>query len=336
MVFGVLLLLLGATALAYPLWWNHRSSAGGSKLIGGFNKTTTTTTLGSQPAKACVNPPQSTNTETAAGLIEIPALSLTAPVLEGLTDQVLSVAAGHDPTSPWPGGSGESVLESHDVSYFSRIGQLKKGADVVWVDHCSQLTFKVIGHEVVTPGAYLNPPTGDRGLALITCYPTDALFYVPDRFVLLTSLVTRGKASTTPGPVKVVTPNVSVPAPADLVATGLNLAGSGVLVGVLKLTGSPSSAWVQGPASLDLESLALESYIGAEKAIADHNGTWWKDLAAPGLAMPTSVWSNSDDTNVTEDIAGDSVRSVTLSSPNVTFALVATNGKLLIKSISVP
>jgi LPXTG-site transpeptidase (sortase) family protein len=232
-------------------------------------------------------------------------------VLEGLTDQVLSVAAGHDPTSPWPGGSGESVLESHDVSYFSRIGQLKKGDDVVWVDHCSQLTFKVIGHEVVTPGAYLSPPTGDRGLALITCYPTDALFYVPDRFV-------------------------SVPAPADLVATGLNLAGSGVLVGVLKLTGSPSSSWVQGPASLDLESLALESYIGAEKAIADHNDRWWKDLATPGLAMPTSGWSNSDDTNVTEDIAGDSVQSVTLSSPNVTFVIVATNGHLLIKSISVP
>jgi len=152
----------------------------------------------------------------------------------------------------------------------------------------------------------------------------------------LTSLVTLKKATTTPGAVKVVTPNVKVPAPADLVAQGLTLQDSDVLVGVMKLTGSASTDWVQGPASLDLEALALESYIGAEKAIAANNGTWWKDLATPGLAMPTSVWSNGADTNVTEDIVGNSVRSVTLSSQNVTFVLVPKGGELLIQSVSVP
>lgn len=330
MVLGVVLFLFAALAIAYPLWWNNRSTIGGHRLIRQFKTTP------AQPAARCISTPQSAKSQTAAGLIEIPALSLTAPVLQGLTDQVLSVAAGHDPQSPWPGGKGESVLESHDVSYFSQISKLKNGDDVVWVDHCSKLTFKVIGREIVRPGALLEPPPNDRGLALVTCYPTDALFYVPDRFVLLTSLVTLGKATTTPGPVKVVIPHLTVPAPKDLVAQGLTLQDSDVLVGVMKTTGSPSGDWVQGPASLDLEALALESYIGAQKAIADHNGTWWKDLATPGLAMPTSMWSNSADTNVTEDVVGNSVRSVTLSSPNVTFVLVATNGKLLIKSISVP
>jgi LPXTG-site transpeptidase (sortase) family protein len=332
MSLGALLVLVAGLAVAYPLWWTHRSHVGGSHLVQQFKKTQTPT----QVAAKCISPPQSANSQTAAGLVEIPSLSLTAPVLQGLSESVLAVAAGHDPASPWPGGSGESVLESHDVSYFSQIGKLKKGDDVVWVDHCETRTFEVIGSEIVTPGTLLEPPPNDRGLALITCYPTDALFFVPDRFVLLTSLVTLKKATTTPGAVKVVTPNVKVPAPADLVAQGLTLQDSDVLVGVMKLTGSASTDWVQGPASLDLEALALESYIGAEKAIAANNGTWWKDLATPGLAMPTSVWSNGADTNVTEDIVGNSVRSVTLSSQNVTFVLVPKGGELLIQSVSVP
>jgi LPXTG-site transpeptidase (sortase) family protein len=330
MALGVVLLLIAGLAVAYPLWWTHRKDVGGSTLIHQFKS------LPAQPAAKCVSSPETVKAQTAAGLVEIPALSLTAPVLQGLSDSVLAIAAGHDPDSPWPGGRGESIMESHDVSYFSQISKLKNGDHVIWVDHCSELTFKVIGKEVVTPGTLLEAPSNDRGLALVTCYPTDALFFVPDRFVLLTSLVTAAQAKTTPGQVKVVTPEVKVPAPPDLVAQGLTLQDSDVLVGVMKVTGSPSTDWSQGPASLDLEALALESYIGAEKAIGADNGTWWKDLAMPGLAMPSSAWSNGADTNVTEDIVGDSVESVTLSSPNITFVLGVRSGDLLIKSLSVP
>jgi sortase A len=328
MVLGVCLVLVAGFAVAYPLWWNHRSHEVSSQIIKTFNS------IPAQPAHHCVSPAQTKGTTTAAGLVQIPALSMTAPVLQGLSDAALAVAAAHDPESPWPGGVGESILESHDVSFFSRIGNLKVGQDVVWIDHCAESTFKVIGHEIVSPGTMLLPPSNDRGLALITCYPTDALFYVPDRYVLLTALVTQGKAKTTPGPVHVVTPQLKVPAPPDLVAQGLSLSQSDVLVGIMKSTGTPSPAWVQGPASLDLEALALESYIGAEKAIAQGNTTWWKDLAVPGLAMP-AAWSNSLDTNFTEDLSGTTVVSVTLSSANVTFVLVPAHGDLLIKSVKV-
>jgi len=333
MVFGACLVLGGGVAVAYPLWWNHRSQTVSSHLVHNFE--TTTSSIPSQPAQHCVTPAQTKGTTTAAGLVQIPALSMTAPVLQGLSDAALAVAAGHDPESPWPGGIGESIIESHDVSFFSRIGDLRVGQTVVWIDHCAESTFKVIGHEVVSPGTMLVPPSNNRGLALITCYPTDALFYVPDRYVLLTALVTQGKASTTPGPVHVVTPQLKVPAPAALVAQGLSLSQSDVLVGLMKITGTPSPGWVQGPASLDLEALALESYIGAEKAIAQGNATWWKDLTVPGLAMPPA-WSNSLDTNVTEDMTGNTVVSVTLSSANETFVLVPVHGDLLVKSVHVP
>ncbi len=331
MVLGVALVLAGAVAVAYPLWWNHRSQVVSSKIIHNFGSTS----IPSVPAAHCVSPAETKGATTAAGLVKIPALSLTAPVLQGLSDAALAVAAGHDPASTWPGYRGESIVESHDVSFFSRIGDLHVGQTVIWIDHCAESTFKVIGHEVVSPGTMLPPPPNDRGLALITCYPTNALFFVPDRYVLLTALVTQGRASTTPGPVHVVTPQLKVPAPPALVAQGLTLSQSDVLVGLMKITGSASPAWVQGPASLDLEALALESYIGAEKAIAQGNTTWWKDLAEPGLAMPPA-WSNSLDTNVTEDMSGTTVVSITLSSANVTFVAVPVHGDLLIQSIRVP
>jgi sortase (surface protein transpeptidase) len=58
--------------------------------------------------------------------LEIPSLGVRAPVLQGLSDSVLNVAAGHDPASPWPGDVGESIIEAHDVSYFARISALKR------------------------------------------------------------------------------------------------------------------------------------------------------------------------------------------------------------------
>jgi LPXTG-site transpeptidase (sortase) family protein len=329
MALGVLLFIGAAVAVAYPIWWNNRSKEGGKSLIVKFHD------YPAQPATHCTLPSKTAQSSEPAGIVSIPSLSMQAPVLQGLTDPVLNVAAGHDVASPWPGGLGESVLESHDVSYFSNISSLKNGDYVDWLDHCQQLTFKVIGHLVTGPGTMLYPPPSGRGLALITCYPTDVLFFVPTRYVLLTQLVSIAKAKTTPKPVQVVLPHLKVPAPPDLVAQGLNLQQNAILLGTMHLSGSPSPGWRQGPASLDLEALALESYFGAQKAIGSGNQTWWKDLAEPGLAMP-QAWSSSADVYVNEDIAGNNVQSVTLSSQYVSFKLVPVNGDLLIKSITFP
>ncbi len=329
---GALLLLAAAAAVAYPLWWDHRSSTVGGRLVRGFESPVSSGRT-VQAAAACVSSGAGASPGGVTGLVRIPSLSLTAPVLDGLSDAVLAVAAGHDPGSPWPGGEGESVLESHDVSYFSEIDKLRPGDTVVWVLHCRDVTFKVIGHEILQPGDAIYPPAGGKGLALITCYPTNALFYTPDRFVLLTSYVSSTAQRSAPRRPPVVLPDVRVPAPPSLRALGLQLAGSGVLVGYMHVRGTPSPGFLQGSAALDLESLALESYIGAEKAIEAGNVAWWRDLA-PGLRMPARVWSNSLDTNVTETVRGGEVESVTLSSANVTFVLAAVRGELLIKSIA--
>ncbi|MGH9171779.1 MAG: class D sortase [Acidimicrobiales bacterium] len=334
MAIGVLLLLAAGAGIAYPLWWNNRSSNGGKHLVTNFDNTEPGKPV--QVTADCVpSPPKVSDDTVPAGLIKIPVLKLTAPVLNGLTDAVLNVAAGHDPDSPWPGGTGESIIESHDVSYFSQISDLHDGDVVIWEDHCQQYQFKVIGHEVVAPGTLLSAPKGNgEGLALITCYPTTALYDVPTRYVLLTQEVSSVHSKVTPPPVDVVLPDLKVPAPPALVALGLQLDQNSLLLGTMNFAGSPSPAWKQGPASLDFEALALESYFGTEKAIADNQPSWWNDLSVPGLAEP-SQWDTSADVYVTENVKGNTPVSITLSSSYVSMVLVAEHGDLLIQSVTI-
>ena len=340
MMLGVALLLAACAGVAYPLWWDHNSATQGRRLLNeGFSTTTTvkpgSSLTGTHKPVVCTSslPTAQSTSMHLAGIIEVPALQLKAPVLQGLTDPVLNVAVGHDPSSPWPGGPGEAIVEAHDVSYFSGIDSLKKGDSVVWRDACHEWTFRVISSEVSTPGVLLYPPHNDVGLALITCYPTNALFWTPDRYVVETQLVSTAK-SDQGQPVPVIIPHLRVPAPPDLVAQGLTLQQNALLLNSLEVTGSPTPGWRQGPAPLDVWAVALESYIGAEKAIEQQNRTWWTDLTAPGVAMP-SLWSNDARISVNVDVVGTSVHSVTLSSSAVTVVLEVRSGELLITQVSV-
>jgi hypothetical protein len=99
------------------------------------------------------------------------------------------------------------------------------------------------------------------------------------------------------------------------------------------MIGRPSAAFLEGPGGLDAEKAALESYFGAEKAIAAGNSAWWRDLAVPGLSMPPA-WPVNDPVSVTLDVVGNSVRSVTLWSVAFTMRLVVRHGALLIASVA--
>jgi len=128
-------------------------------------------------------------------------------------------------------------------------------------------------------------------------------------------------------------PPLRVPAPAALLAEGLTLQSNFIRLGHLWTTGHPSAAFLEGPAALDAEKAALESYFGAEKAIAAGNSAWWHDLAVPGLPM-SPAWSVNDPVSVTLDAAGYNVRHVTLWSAAFTMRLVVRHGVLLIASVA--
>ena len=156
MLMGFIIFAVAAAAIAYPLWWNHRSETAGHGLLREhlLMRHQTSDTSRCTPSL----PSRYSRGMHLVGILEIPSLGVRAPVLQGLSDPVLNVAAGHDPTSPWPGGPGESIIEAHDVSYFARISALKRGDRVIWVDACTEQTFRVVATEISAPQAEIFPP----------------------------------------------------------------------------------------------------------------------------------------------------------------------------------
>jgi LPXTG-site transpeptidase (sortase) family protein len=341
MVLGLSLMAMAAVGVGYPLWWNHQSSVGGQRLL----RETLETSPGGSTRVArggdvrtiadCKPflPSQQSETPHLVGVLDIAGLGVKAPVLQGLTDSVFNVAVGHDPLSPWPGTTGESVLEAHDVSYFAHISSLRTGDEVTWVTGCNETTFRVVSTEVTTPGVVLNPPAGGIGLALITCYPTDALFWTPDRYVVELSYVTSSRVTSGPVVGTEDLPALVVPAPASLVAEGLTLRTNFPLLGSLQFSGHPSLGFVQGPAPLAVESLALEDYFATQKAIDAGDPGWWRAISVSGLALP-APWSTGAALYVTIDVNGSSVVGATVYSSYVTMQLTVHGHDLLIASVS--
>lgn len=211
------------------------------------------------------------------GLLEVPALGMVAPVLQGTGDSVLSDAVGHDPASVWPGQAGTSVLSAHDVTWFSRIGKLKPGNEIRYVTPCRTYTYTVASHVIVAAGSLVYSGKAAR-LVLDTCWPLDALFITSTRYLVYADL-------TTSAPTHVMAarpgrwPAPAVPAPARLAAQGLDLKHNPAPLGTLRLTGSPARAWRQSSAPMQFEAAALTEYFGLLRSAAQEKRSWWADLA---------------------------------------------------------
>jgi sortase A len=251
-----------------------------------------------------------------AGVLGIPALGVQAPVESGTTDAVLSVAVGHFDGSPWPGQPGTAALLAHDVSYFARIDQLQPGDLVQYRSGCVTVTFRVLGHQIVHDGAPL-PSVPGNGLDLDTCWPTDALWFTPDRYVVETQEtgIAVGSAAPRVAPTAVVDYRSSA-SPA-LAATGLALTQNEEPMGTLSITGTPSTAWSQSPGPLAVQVAALADYFGGYHAAEADNPSWWSSVA-PGVPMPgplvgaQPLLSDASPLNVTIQAQGDQPELVTL------------------------
>jgi len=224
-----------------------------------------------------------------SGVLTIPKLGVKAPVESGTSDEVLNDAVGHFDGTSWPGQHGTSVLLAHDVSYFGHLGSLQPGDRVSYQSGCTTYTFTVTGHQVVKNGAPV-PPLPGTAVVLDTCWPTDALWYTPDRYLVeaVQSEVSVGN----PPPAATVQPqfptNFTGTASPALQATGLTLESNEEPMGTMSFQGSPSAEWSQSPAPLALEAAALADYFGGYHAATSRNSAWWSSVA-PGVAMPAAL-----------------------------------------------
>lgn len=319
---GLACLALAGAGIAYPLVWQHHQDTVGRSLVQADQararriEQQTGSGPGSCPARS------------GPGVLDIPSLHVAAPVEQGLSDPVLAVALGHDPSTPWPGPGSSSLIAGHDVGYLSADTALVPGDTISYAEPCATLHYTVTGHEITSPGQQITLPSGG-GIVLDSCWPTDALWFTSQRYLVIvrydsTSPGVSEPAAATPPPL----PHVQLPA--GLAATSLTLTTNSWPMGTLHVSGSPQPAWTASQAALDVESDALELLFGLRHALATGQSAWLGTLA-PGVSVPSWLGGTPDgQLDVNETVSGTDVTSVTLrstvqsTSGPTTFVLVAT------------
>ncbi|WP_214415660.1 class E sortase [Sphaerisporangium fuscum] len=121
----------------------------------------------------------------ALALIRIPRLGrrYEYAILEGVTPDDLRKGPGHYPGTAMPGKVGNFVLSGHRTTYaapFNRIGELRRGDDIIIDAPEARYTYRVSGKQVVYPTDVdvIAPVPGHPGthptramITLTTCHP---------------------------------------------------------------------------------------------------------------------------------------------------------------------
>jgi sortase A len=107
----------------------------------------------------------------------IPAHDVDLIVLSGGSGRTLAFAPGHVDGSPLPGRSGTSLIAGHRDTHFRVLEALRPGTAIEVEDAAgARHRFRVRSAQVVDARTTRLAPAGVRpALALVTCYPFDAL-----------------------------------------------------------------------------------------------------------------------------------------------------------------
>ena len=227
----------------------------------------------------------------ASMLVEIPSLGETAPVLPGTNESVLSQAVGHLDSTAWPDQGGTDVLEAHDVTFFRSIGDLRDGQQVDLVGRCKTWIYQVSAHLVARQGEPI-AATSPSSLVLVTCWPTDALYYTNQRYVVEASLVSTVATSPVLLASTSAAPQVQPVLPDELKAAGLNATKVGIPLGRLEFQGTFSPGWLKSARPLQASDAATNLLEAAIVAARAHNDAWLQVIAPnlqPSVLQPLGV-----------------------------------------------
>jgi sortase A len=119
------------------------------------------------------------------GKVQIPRIGLSAVVVQGDSQEILSRAVGHIPGTALPGQSGNIVVAGHRDSFFRSLRNVHRGDRIVFKTPAAFFNYEVESTSVVAP-TDLSPiqDSRQRQLTLITCYPFSWVGSAPNRFIV--------------------------------------------------------------------------------------------------------------------------------------------------------
>ncbi len=118
--------------------------------------------------------------------ISFPRLDRSAVVLEEAGGEALAFGPAHVAASPLPGENGTSVIAGHRDTHFDFIKDLKPGDEIDVTTRAGKtIAFRMTGSAIVHAQASgIDASGASPRLALVTCYPFDALGRAPLRYVV--------------------------------------------------------------------------------------------------------------------------------------------------------
>ena len=118
------------------------------------------------------------------GMLDVPRLKLTTPVIEGDDDRTLNRAVGHLPDTPLPWESGNTAIAGHRDGLFRPLKDIKLGDEISFRTSRNEYRYRVTSTSIVQPDdvSVLEPDAA--ALTLITCYPFYYVGNAPKRFIV--------------------------------------------------------------------------------------------------------------------------------------------------------
>ena len=109
--------------------------------------------------------------------LRVPSLDQDMIVLAGGSGRTLAFAPGHVDGTPRPGAPGLSVIGGHRDTHFRMLQDLTPGTEILVDDaRGAEHTFKVVETRIVDARhTRLDPIDAEPSLALVTCWPFDAI-----------------------------------------------------------------------------------------------------------------------------------------------------------------
>lgn len=119
------------------------------------------------------------------GMLDVPRLQLTTPVIEGDDDTTLKRAVGHLPDTPMPWENGNSALAGHRDGLFRPLKDVKVGDEIRFRTTRDEFRYRVTKTSIVMPDdVSVLESKSQAGLTLITCYPFNYVGSAPKRFIV--------------------------------------------------------------------------------------------------------------------------------------------------------
>ena len=120
------------------------------------------------------------------GMLDVPRLQLSTPVIQGDDTGTLKRSVGHLPDTPMPWDAGNSAMAGHRDGLFRPLKDVKIGDEIRFRTTRDEYRYRVTKTSIVKPDdlSVLEPQAGSATLTLITCYPFYYVGNAPQRFVV--------------------------------------------------------------------------------------------------------------------------------------------------------